>query len=126
MKRRISRIIIFLILISAAIFIFTGCSVTKKYTVYTYMVLASSLDNIDDFENGTFVKIALTDSEFSKVTQNSDDYKHLWTLDELIQYFVGVGFDSTTASSTAAWLTSTVEHGEVLARSNPYMYMIVK
>ena len=126
MKRRISRIIIFLILISVAIFIFTGCSVTKKYTVYTVMALASSIDNIDDFENGTFIKVALSDSEFSKLTQNSDDYKHLWTLDEIIQYFVGVGFDSTTASNTAAWLTSTVEHGEVLARTNPYIYMIVK
>ena len=126
MKKRIKSTIVFLILISAAIFIFTGCSVTKKYTVYTVMALASSIDNIDDFENGTFIKVALSDSDFSRLTQNSDDYKHVWTLDEIIQYFVGIGFDSDTASSTASWLTSTVEHGEVLARTNPYIYMIVK
>ena len=107
-----------------------GAFTSKKYSLVASnlrdLETSGTIDNIDDFENGTFIKVPLSDSDFSRLTQNSDDYKHVWTLDEIIQYFVGIGFDSTTASNTAAWLTSTVEHGEVLARNNPYIYMIVK
>lgn len=126
--------IFFLEIFLVAIFLL-GCqnngTEEETYTVWTDISPYSEFEKAfnETLKDGYYIHIEFDNATFSQMAQTlkneGAEYKHDWTEEELKKYFIGIGFDSNTASKTVAWLV-TVNHGFVASRDGPLVYYILK
>ncbi|MDR1868444.1 MAG: hypothetical protein LBQ82_00505 [Treponema sp.] len=113
--------------------ILIGCSeepeepVEPTYTVWTDLTSYSEFYSVfGDLDDGYYIRLELTNSQFNEMSPSlTNEYKHIWTEDQLYNWFIGRGFGSTEANREKAWLIS-INHGFIASRSGSIVYMLIK
>jgi hypothetical protein len=102
----------------------TGCDLEPDEPTYT--VWTGSASQLPSLNDGKYVRLELTNSEFNQMSLSlTDDYKHIWTEDQIYNWFIGRGFGNYEARQETAWLI-TINHGLIASRSGSIVYMLVK
>jgi hypothetical protein len=101
--------------------ILTGCKQPTDseptYTVWTDTVSYSDFYNIfGSLNDGYLTKITLTDPQFNSFSL-SNEYKNIWTENDIYNWLYGRGLISSQANELKAWIITT-KHAIVLPKLN--------
>lgn len=113
-----------------------GCSDSSDDGEDTYVVwtdFSSYSDFQQDFDttlaDGYYARLDLTNAQFSEIADELNkegaEYKHEWTQSEIKSWFVGRGFDNSTAEKESNWI-ATNSHGMIVCRNGNTVYYILK
>jgi hypothetical protein len=120
-----------------------GCPTeTETYTVWTDTISHTEFNNTflnmetdSEIYAGTEVSWAvpagyfrreLTSSQFNEITPSlKNEDKHIWTEDQLYNWFIGRGYDNTQANREKAWFIS-INHGFIAGKNESIVYMLIK
>jgi hypothetical protein len=94
------------------------------YTVWTYSISYSDYPGTLDDRN--YIQVELTNSEFSDFSKTlTAEHKHIWTENQIYNWFIGRDFISYEANQKTAWIITT-NHGMLTSRSGNTVYSIIK
>jgi hypothetical protein len=103
-----------------------GCKTEPDEPTYTVWTDSGPASQIPSLNDGKYIRMELTNSEFNEMSSSlTNDYKHIWTEDQIYNWFIGRGFSYYEARQETAWLI-TIRYGFITSRSGSIVYMIVK
>lgn len=110
-----------------ALMLFVGCS--KKESEPTYTVWTNSIAYSEypgTLDDGYYIQVELTNVQFTDLSKTlSENNKHIWTEEQIYDWFIGRDFFSDEATQKTAWITTT-NHGMITTRSGNTVYNITK
>jgi hypothetical protein len=119
-----------LVLIAILGLLFTGCS--KKDTDTTYSIWTETISYSEYYDlfgalsDGYYVRVEFTDAEFNQMKPSlPNEYKYMWTEDQIANWFIGRGFSNSKANQEKAWLM-TIKHGFIAGRSGNTVDLLLK
>lgn len=130
------KFILFALIVVFSLVFVAGCSDSSDSEDDTYVVwtdFSSYSEFQQDFNttlaDGYYARLDLNNAQFSQIAEELNregaEYRHEWTQSEIKSWFLGRGFDSSTAEKEASWI-ATNAHGMIVSRSGNTVYYILK